>query len=775
MPSDSLDTLLDALCSQLSGCASTPDAVEAPAAILWTDPEGFWRSLVPQLLEILPELLVLGEYDPERRTGPAVWLRCVVDGGISLDAETEGRTPILYLPGVGRQDLRRGDEVPWKLSPLVELQFRGTMWLNKGQDWTVTAFLSSSRTLDLELGRHETTRQALLRALPELAVTSISSLKGRRLTADDFDRLLSSDTIRDLLRWMGEPELTQTRMGRETWAAFCSQVQEKFGLDPATDDVTTAGELLGRADGAWESVWERFAEAPQAYKGIPELLARSQPNELLLDGSRWPGVNRDREEELRKELEALADLPHAEACERLLELERKHGGRRGWVWAALDQSPMAKVLTPLATVAQFCQQVPTAQSPDELAGKYVDGLWQADQAAWQAMVISGVTDDQVVHAALRALLEPWLESTARLLQELTHDHPLPLAGEQELVAVAPGECLVFVDGLRFDIGMSLVDRLRDEGCEAEVRHRWSALPSVTATGKPAVTPAAKGIRGAELGEDFAPNFVDGEKSVVARNLRADLETRGYQILSDEDASSPADDHTRGWLETANIDKLGHKLEADLARQLPSELERLANRIRKLFDAGWKKVRIVTDHGWLLLPGGLPKAHLPKHLTQSRWARCAAISGASEPDAPTAPWYWNREARFAYAPGISCFNAAPAYAHGGVSLQECVIPDIAVTRDSAVGQPDVRLESISWHGLRCFIEAASAGGNVTADLRLGRVNGVSVANTPKKLDEEGTASLLLPDDEHEDADLVVVLLDEDEQVLAHKHTKVGHAG
>jgi len=245
-------------------------------------------------------------------------------------------------------------------------------------------------------------------------------------------------------------------------------------------------------------------------------------------------------------------------------------------------------------------------------------------------------------------------------------------------------------------------------------------------------------------------------------------------LADDDAGWPADDNARGWLETANIDKLGHKLETELARQLPSQLERLNNRIHALFDAGWKAVRIVTDHGWLLLPGGLPKTHLPKHLTQSRWARCAAISGASEPNAPTAPWYWNPTAHFAYAPGIQCFNASPAYAHGGISLQECVIPDITVRREAAAGQANVQLISVSWRGLRCSIEATPTKMPVTADLRLGRVNGPSVANVIKQLDEEGFTSLVLADDEHEEADLVVVLLDEKDQVLAHRTTKVGSA-
>ncbi len=42
---------------------------------------------------------------------------------------------------------------------------------------------------------------------------------------------------------------------------------------------------------------------------------------------------------------------------------------------------------------------------------------------------------------------------------------------------------------------------------------------------------------------------------------------------------------------------------------------LLERIEALLGAGWREVRVVTDHGWLWLPGGLPKVDLPKYLTR----------------------------------------------------------------------------------------------------------------------------------------------------------------
>ena len=52
----------------------------APACILWPDKDRQWEAVIPRLQIELPELLVLGEYKPEKRTGPAIWLRCVIAG-----------------------------------------------------------------------------------------------------------------------------------------------------------------------------------------------------------------------------------------------------------------------------------------------------------------------------------------------------------------------------------------------------------------------------------------------------------------------------------------------------------------------------------------------------------------------------------------------------------------------------------------------------------------------------------------------------------------------
>ncbi len=134
------------------------------------------------------------------------------------------------------------------------------------------------------------------------------------------------------------------------------------------------------------------------------------------------------------------------------------------------------------------------------------------------------------------------------------------------------------------------------------------------------------------------------------------------------------------------------------------------------ETGWKRVSVVTDHGWLLVPGGLPKVTLPKYLAESRWSRCAAIKDTSKVEVPVSGWSWDQQQRFANAPGAHCFVAGHEYAHGGVSLQECLVPMLAFTASVAPSGLIARVSDIQWIHQRCRVIVAPVIAGLFADLR-----------------------------------------------------------
>ena len=126
--------LIEAVCASLAAAAKhNPGDAAPPVVILWTDADGQWRPLVELLRPHMPELLTLGDYKPEESTGPAIWLRCVIEPHVR-EKSFEGITwplesvPVIYMPNVSRQTLRATEDCPPELRPLVELQYRGVTW-----------------------------------------------------------------------------------------------------------------------------------------------------------------------------------------------------------------------------------------------------------------------------------------------------------------------------------------------------------------------------------------------------------------------------------------------------------------------------------------------------------------------------------------------------------------------------------------------------------------------------------------------------------------------
>ena len=200
-----------------------PEVEVAPACILWPDRDRQWGAVMPRLQCELPELLILGDYQPETRTGPAIWLRCVIAGELDNVSLPQDRTPIVYLPGISRQDLRAVKTCPDHLKPLAELQYRGVIWSQiNAKDWTVLAFLKSDQGgLGLDVSQDTDTKNAMQLALHCLLDEHVHRLKDKRLDQDYFHTLLTGgDPVRDLLQWLDQGEAFQNGRSENEWRAF---------------------------------------------------------------------------------------------------------------------------------------------------------------------------------------------------------------------------------------------------------------------------------------------------------------------------------------------------------------------------------------------------------------------------------------------------------------------------------------------------------------------------------------------------------------------------
>ena len=777
-----LDHLLKAV---RDAAVFNPEVQVAPACILWPDRDHQWEAVIPVLQAELPELMILGDYAPEKRIGPAIWLRCVIAGRAEDVSLPKDRTPIFYLPGVSRQDLRAVESCPDHLKPLAELQYRGVIWSQiNAKDWTILAYLKSDQGgLGLDVAQDNDAKNAMQLALYRLLDEDVSLLKGKRLDKDYFNTLLTGgDPIRDLLQWLDQGDAFQASRGENEWKAFVEVCKSQLAFNPQNEGVLAGSTKLANHEGPWHAVWERYCEAPKRYPNIPAQIRRCRPPSdtifwQLRDGSfdGWPQWNDEQERNLHRDLMALANVPAHEAREKIIELEEQHGRRRSLVWAELGDAPLACAVEHLKTIAEITRSGLDAGLVDDLEVGYRSEGWRVDDGVIRALdQVERSADVDAVKTAIRSVYLPWVEESARYLQKMVDGASYP--GGTCLTAKAapfsPGDCVLFVDGLRFDTGKRLVASL--EACRFEISEEptWSALPSVTATGKPAVTPVRDKIRGEDGNPDFEPSVADtGQSLKGGYHLKKLLTDSGWSIL---ERSADGDGQGMAWCEFGDIDDEGHDRGWKLAKHIDALIAEITGRINELFAAGWKRVRVVTDHGWLLLPGGLPKIDLPSDLVDHKWGRCASLKPGATSGERLYPWYWNPNQYFALADGVSCFKNGEEYTHGGLSLQECLTLHLMVTPgESAKAAVSVEFTDVVWTGLRCTVAVDGNFSGLSLDVRTQAGNSLSsVVVGSKPLRNNGTASVVVEDEDMEGREAAVVLIDANGSLVAQIATVIG---
>jgi hypothetical protein len=298
---------------------------------------------------------------------------------------------------------------------------------------------------------------------------------------------------------------------------------------------------------------------------------------------------------------------------------------------------------------------------------------------------------------------------------------------------------------------------------------WSAIPSLTPTAKPNVSPIANAVSTTSQIADFRPQLKSG-KDLQTVAFRESLAAHNYTFLT---STTEIDIHKKYWQEIGDIDTKGHEEQAEMVRRIEELFDQVQEVIENAFKQGIKKIKIVTDHGWLLLPGGLPKEELKKELTETRWGRCAFIKEGAKTDLLHLPWRWNPSTFIAYASGISFFKKNEEYAHGGISIHECLIPVLLVENEQA-SLTGAEIKSVRWVNLKCTVQTTDVPNGYAIDIRTKyndeKTTVVDISSRQKKLNENQVT--LNADDAFEFQSASIVLLDDTGRILDKKPTTVG---
>lgn len=325
------------------------------------------------------------------------------------------------------------------------------------------------------------------------------------------------------------------------------------------------------------------------------------------------------------------------------------------------------------------------------------------------------------YAALCRLCREETEVWQKKLIELVQAEGWPAAGEfqnarvfDELVAPVlknSGRAIAFIiaDGLRYEIGRALAERLGIPG--ADVKRASAMLPSITTVGKASLLPggSALELRAESENNGIVPVLGGRDVSTVSDReavLKALYGDRVKQMTTAEFLAKKRQDiFEKADLLLLRYDDLDAQLEAGLEGMYSSvsrcidHLCRVVDRLKRI--ERYTDAVIAADHGFVLnlLPGPGDKAEKPAGSWIQTHDRFLLGEGSADDGSAV------MEAKHlgirssvslaAFPRALCAYQAGKRYFHGGLSLQEAVVPVIAMKLRTPQEEPNSDAGAIEW--------------------------------------------------------------------------------
>ncbi len=370
-------------------------------------------------------------------------------------------------------------------------------------------------------------------------------------------------------------------------------------------------------------------------------------------------------------------------------------------WQALRTA--AELGRRLERVAEEAARLPA--KPERWVAEYAAeaGWFEADflHRTLEALV-AGAEPEAEVEGAIEAVRQRYDQATqavaARFTEALrsagwsvpgvlhqTHVYP------DVVKATGGATAYVIVDALRYEMGVELRNRL--DGAEnLALRPAVAALPTITPVGMVALLPAAAGsFTVSEAGGTLVAKVAGvAMKSLKERSRFLAAQVPGFVELEVGQVLEMRADKLRKKVEGAplvvvrsqQVDDLGESASTLLARQvMDTAIANVARAVRRLASAGIEYFVVTADHGHLfaLERGDDMKTDAPGGTTVALHRRCWAGRGGATPAGAVrvsaAELGYDTDLDLVFPSGLGVFKAGGdlAYHHGGLSLQELVIP------------------------------------------------------------------------------------------------------
>jgi len=256
--------------------------------------------------------------------------------------------------------------------------------------------------------------------------------------------------------------------------------------------------------------------------------------------------------------------------------------------------------------------------------------------------------------------------------------------------------VMFVDALRYELGQELLQALESEnaGDQRQLAARLAAIPTVTPIGMAALLPGGD-RRQVAYSDDWEITIEDSDnlKDKNARRQWLERHLDGVAFYNLEELlNTPADripEAVAYIIFDTTLDAVGETASRLAWNTFSTLLQSVKKGIHKLLALGVNEVHVVADHGFLLLEeiGEHEKASVRDVPALVKKSRYVVGRGLGRTDQLRLPVPGSEDLEAWFPRSVGCFRTPGPYnyVHGGLSLQELVVPHVTVIQQM-VGRP-----------------------------------------------------------------------------------------
>ncbi|MCZ7537834.1 MAG: PglZ domain-containing protein [Acidimicrobiia bacterium] len=352
---------------------------------------------------------------------------------------------------------------------------------------------------------------------------------------------------------------------------------------------------------------------------------------------------------------------------------------------------------------------PRSAAPGDLLGWYAERGWQVDRAhrrlelARTELGTFGDLEDALT--AARTAYDRWLDDLLDRFVRSVADETLDVDGlvrqgeiHSRFLASSRGRtAYVWVDALRYELGVELAEALSQVSDRVEVHGAVAAAPTITPVGMANLLPDAATDLRVGLDGDRIQVLVGGTKvSTVADRVGllrarhgsvADLDLNDASQKGEKALGNAIGDADLVLIRSQEVDAAGESGLLSVAwTHFQTVINLLASVIARLAQCGVERVVISADHGFIALSQDLGThrtVDAPAGATGTTKRRVFIGRGGTPNDAtarvPLAACGITSDLDLIVPRGLAVFRAGGGrqFFHGGLSPQELVIPVIVV--------------------------------------------------------------------------------------------------